>query len=232
MRLRDAGNYGLALAEMQVLSGDSNVTEGAQATSADSIEAPAWSTRFLVDGRLVSSRGDIELLPPAMLRKEFVVDGEVASATAYVTARGLYELYINGQRVGDHLLAPEWTEYDKRIQYQTYDVAPLLHKGANSIAVLLADGWYAGRIGLAPPPGRFIYGSCAQWLSQLEITTTDGQHATSRQRRYWRTTDEGPIRYADILDGEVQDARQEIPGWDRPGFDDSAWQGVHAEPLR
>ncbi len=230
LRMRDAGNYGLALAEMQVLSGDSIVTEGAQATSADSIEVSAWSIKFLVDGRLVSTGGDIELLPPAMLRKEFVVDGEVAGATVYVTARGLYQLYINGQRVGDHILAPEWTEYDKRIQYQTYDVAPLLHKGANSIAVLLADGWYAGRIGLAPPPGRFIYGCCAQWLSQLEITTTDGRKQQVVSDAAWRTTDEGPIRYADILDGEVQDARQEIPGWDRSGFDDAAWQGVHAEP--
>ena len=119
-----------------------------------------------------------------MLRKEFRVDGEVAGATAYVAARGLYQLYINGQRVGDRVLAPEWTEYDKRIQYQTYDVTPLLHQGANSIAVLLADGWYAGRIGLAPPPGRFVYGSCAQWLSQFEFTTTDGQRTANRQRRH------------------------------------------------
>ena len=231
LRLRDAGNYGLALAEMQVFAGGRTVSESARATSADSIETPAWSLKFLVDGRLVSTPGEMDLLPPAMLRKEFVVAGEVARATAYVSARGLYQLYLNGKRVGDHILAPEWTEYDKRIQYQTYDVTPLLHQGANSIAVLLADGWYAGRVGLAPPPGRFIYGSCAQWLSQLEVTTTDDQTQQVVSDGTWRTTDEGPIRYADILDGEVQDARQEIPGWDRPGLDDSTWQSVHAEPL-
>ena len=231
LRLRDQGNYGLALAEMQVLAGDKNVAEGAQVTSADSIEISAWSSKFLVDGRLVSTRGDVQLLPPAMLRKEFAVDGEVANATVHVTARGLYELYINGKRVGDHILAPEWTEYDKRIQYQSYDVTPLLHNGANSIAVVLADGWYAGRVGMAPPPGRFVYGHYAQLLSQLELETTDGQRQSIISDGSWRTTDEGPIRYADILDGEVHDARQEIPGWDRPGFDDSTWQSVHAEPL-
>ena len=184
-----------------------------------------------MDGRLESTRGDIQLLPPAMLRNEFVVDREVVGATAYVTARGLYQLYINGQQVGDHILAPEWTEYDKRIQYQTYDVAPLLHKGVNSIAVLLADGWYAGRIGLAPPPGRFIYGCCGSGYRNWRSPRPTGGTQQVVSDAAWHTTDEGPIRYADILDGEVQDARQEIPGWDRPGFDDSAWQGVHAEPC-
>ncbi len=229
LRMRDAGHYALALAEMQVLSSGKNVSQGAGATSLDAIEAPAWSIRFLADGRTVSSRGEIKLLPPAMLRKEFVVEGEVTHATVYVTARGLYELYVNGQRVGDHLLAPEWTEYDRRIQYQVYDVSSLLHEGPNVIAIVLADGWYAGRIGLAPPPGRFIYGTSAQCLSQLEITTRSGQLRQVVTDASWRTTDEGPVRYADILDGEVQDARREIAGWDRAGFDDSSWQKVYVE---
>ena len=231
LRMRDEGHYGLALAELQVLAGGTNVAENARATTADSIEVAAWSSKFLVDGRLVSSRGDVQLLPPAMLRKEFMIDGPVARGTMYATARGLYELFINGQRVGNRVLSPEWTEYDKRIQYQTYDVTPLLREGVNVIAVVLADGWYAGRVGMTPPPGRFVYGTYAQWLSQLELQMTNGKRQQVVSDDSWRTTDTGPIRYADILDGEVHDARQQIPGWDQPGFDESNWSKVHAEPL-
>ncbi|MCU0962641.1 MAG: family 78 glycoside hydrolase catalytic domain, partial [Pirellulaceae bacterium] len=230
LRLRDAAHYGLALAELQVLCGEQVVSVGASATSGDSIEAPGWSIAFLLDSRVASERGDMALLPPAMLRREFRIEGDVQAATAYVSARGLYDLYINGRRVGDRVLAPEWTEYDRRIQYQTYDVTPLLRPGVNSLAVTLADGWYAGRIGLAPPPGRFVYGSCAQCLLQLEFATTDGRRECIVSDGTWRTTDAGPIRYVDILDGEVYDARQEIAGWAEPGFDDSSWERVHAAP--
>ncbi len=83
-----------------------------------------------------------------ILRKSFTLaDKPVASARLYTTALGLYEMHINGQRVGDHVLAPDWTDYRKRVRYNVYDVASLLKQGDNAVAALLGDGWYCGHIG-------------------------------------------------------------------------------------
>ena len=132
LRERNPGRFGLALAEIQVLLGDANLAAGREVSASDSIERPEWSTRFLVDGDLESHgfKG-MEPLAPPVLRKVFAVKEPAAikRAAVYVTALGLYELRINGQRVCDHQLAPEWTDYHTRVQYQTYDVGDLLRSG-------------------------------------------------------------------------------------------------------
>lgn len=220
LRMRDPGHYGLALAEMEGLHGDAVVTRGAPVRALDSIESGAWSRTNLTDGDLRSHPArDTEALPALMLRKEFELEAVPRKAVLFATAMGIYEVRINGRRVGDHVLAPEWTDYRKRVQYQGYDVSGLLRKGPNTIAVMLGDGWYAGRIGLLP--GRGHYGRRPAFLAQIHgdgspepIVWTDGS---------WRATTRGPIRSADILDGEVYDARMELPGWDGPGFSDSGW---------
>ena len=233
LRERNLGRFGLALAEMQVLSQETNVAESKKVTASDSQEQPEWSTRFLVDGELVS-RGylGMEPLAPPRLRKTFLVADRsaISRAVVYVTALGLYELRLNGTRVGDHDLAPEWTDYHKRVQYQTYDVTGLLRKGENVLGVQLADGWYAGRIGLtqivpAGPP-RAIYGRQPRLLLQLELQHAGGHTERITSDASWYATSAGPLRVADLLDGEVYDARRESPGWDRPGFDDSGWRPV------
>ncbi|MFH1745898.1 MAG: glycoside hydrolase family 78 protein [Planctomycetota bacterium] len=233
LRERDSGQFGLALAEMQVLSKDVNVAGGKEVSASDSIERPEWSIRFLVDDDLVShGLMGMEPLVPPMLRKSFVFDerAKMARAVVYVTALGLYELHINGQRVGDRRLAPEWTDYHQRVQYQTYDVSELLRAGENVIGVQLADGWYAGRIGLAQivpgGPPRAIYGRQPRLLLQLEIERADGELERIVSDESWRLTTDGPLRVADLLDGEVYDARQDRPGWDKAGFDDATWQAV------
>ena len=179
-----------------------------------------------------------EPLPPPMLRKSFTLPDEpdaVKAATVYVTALGLYELRINGRRVGDHVLAPEWTDYHKRVQYQTYDVTTLLRPGPNAIGALLADGWYAGRIGLTQivpdGPARGIYGRRPRFLLQLEIELADGRTIAVASDESWRMTCAGPLRTADLLDGEDYDARRESPGWDTPEFDDSVWKPVDVFPV-
>ena len=132
---REGTNFALALAEMQVLSGKKNLAKHAPVTALDSIEAGGWSKANLVDGRLLPEPGEIDASyrPATMVRKEFDVRGPIKRAVASVTGLGLYELRINGRRVGDHLLAPEWTRYSKRIQYQTYDVTDLLRDGRNAV---------------------------------------------------------------------------------------------------
>lgn len=172
-------------------------------------------------------------LPAQMLRKEFSLTQPIRRAVVHVSALGLYELRLNGERVGNHLLAPEWTDYPTRVQYQTYEVTGLLRAGANALAAHLGDGWYSGRIGLSnivpDGPLRGIYGPRPRLLVQLEIESEAGRKERVVSDGSWRVSCEGPIRSADILDGEVYDARREKPGWDQPGFEDSDWKPVQVE---
>ena len=224
--------FGLALAEMQVLAGEKNLAAGAKVSALNTVEEGGWSLKNLVDGRTETSKGGTtERWPGSMVRKEFYVDGDICRATVYATARGLYELRINGQRVSDQLLAPEWTDYNKRIQVQTQDVTTLLKKGGNAVGAMLGDGWYAGRLGNPPPPGRGYYGVYPEFCMQLEVELADGRRQVICSDSTWRGTDKGPIRYAGIFDGEEYDAQREMPGWDQANFDESQWQEVVAKPL-
>ncbi len=230
LRRRDGTNHAFALAEMQVLRGETNLALGAQVLALDSIETGAWAKAHLTDGVLqtVPPGGASGALPATMARRSFTLSQPVRRATAYVTALGLYELRLNGRRVGDQLLAPEWTSYRKRVQYQTCDVTALLRPGENAVGALLGEGWYAGRLMVV---GRFAYGSFPRFLLQLEIELADGTRQTVTTDESWRSTTDGPIRSAGIYDGESYDARQEMPGWDTPGFDDRAWRPVRAFAL-
>ena len=167
--------------------------------------------------------------PATMLRQQFAVSARVRRATLHASALGAYELHLNGRRVGDHILAPEWTDYHTRVQYQTYDVTALLRPGDNVIGALLGDGWYAGRLGMSDglfKKLRGVYGRKPYLLAQLEIELVNGQRLTVASDGSWVATKEGPVRSSDTLDGEVYDARREMPGWDVPGFDAKAWQPV------
>ena len=218
-------NHGLALAELQVFAGKENVSRGRKVVSLDSIELGGWSAAKLVDGRLLPDRGHqvvVKPLPATMLRKEFAVSGKVKRATAYATGLGLYELRINGTRVGENVLAPEWTLYSKRIQYQTYDVTDLLSEGDNAIGAQLGEGWYAGPLMLRPALPNPVF----RLLLRLDVEMTDGRVETIVSDGSWRGTTDGPIRESGIYPGEVYDARKEMPGWDRSGFDAAAWKPV------
>ncbi|HYH34642.1 MAG TPA: family 78 glycoside hydrolase catalytic domain [Nocardioides sp.] len=164
-----------------------------------------------------------------LLRKDFVVqDKEIERARVYASAQGLYELQLNGQRVGDHELAPGWTDYHRRIQYQTYDVTDLLTAGDNALGAQLADGWFSGRVAMF---GNNIYGDRNALVTQLRIDYADGTSDVVVSDGSWRTTP-GPITAADLLDGESYDARRaaEIGAWSSPGYDASGWKGVDVLP--
>ncbi|HEX9484320.1 MAG TPA: glycoside hydrolase family 78 protein [Gemmatimonadaceae bacterium] len=161
--------------------------------------------------------------PAPLVRAEFPLDGTIASARAYVTSLGLYEMEINGRRVGDQVLAPGWTSYDKRLQYQTYDVTDLVKRGRNAVGVTLGDGWYRGR--LAWETRRNTYGKQVALLAQIVVRYADGREQIIATGDGWKAST-GPIRASDIYNGETYDARLERRGWSEPGFDDSDWTRV------
>jgi alpha-L-rhamnosidase len=158
--------------------------------------------------------------PSPLLRRAFKVDGAIAAARIYATSHGLYELDLNGQRVGDQLFTPGWTSYRKRLQYQTYDVTKLLHPGDNAIGAMLGDGWYRGQLGFSG--GRAIYGKQLGLMLQLEIRYRDGRIERVVSDPQWKTST-GPILASDIYGGETYDARLEHSGWASAGYDDRSW---------
>ena len=161
--------------------------------------------------------------PSPLLRTEFALDGTIASARAYVTSLGLYEMEINGRRVGDHVLAPGWTSYDTRLQYQSYDVTDLLRRGPNAVGVTLGDGWYRGR--LAWETRRNTYGKHVALLAQIVVRYADGREQVIATNDQWKAST-GPIVASDIYNGEAYDARLERAGWTLPGYDVTSWKDV------
>ncbi|MHC4694304.1 MAG: family 78 glycoside hydrolase catalytic domain, partial [Planctomycetota bacterium] len=144
-------------------------------------------------------------------------------ATVYASALGLYELHINGQRVGEDYFTPGWTDYTKRVYYQTYDITSLLVQGENAIGAILADGWYTGYLGFGRK--REHYGSEPRLFAQLEIEYTDDTRQTIVTDKSWKAN-YGPHLEADFLMGEIYDARRQMSGWNMPGFDDVGWKPV------
>lgn len=144
------------------------------------------------------------------------------TARLYITALGLYEASLNGQRVGADLFNPGWTDYNQRIHYQAYDVTSLLKPGANAIGVLLGDGWYCGHVAWL---GRQRYGDRPKLLAQLDITYNDGSVQTIVSDETWKQ-DYGALLSSDMLMGEAYDTRREVLGWDMPGFDETGWSEV------
>ncbi len=166
-------------------------------------------------------------------RKEFQADKGVRSATIYATALGIYELHLNGQRVGDAFFAPGWTDYRQRAYYRAYDVTAQVRAGGNALAAWVADGWYSGYIGFGlltgigtEKIGRYTYGKTPSIMAQMEIEYADGRRQVISTDASWKTTGEGPICEADFLMGEYYDARRETSGWTMPGFSDQGWESA------
>jgi alpha-L-rhamnosidase len=169
---------------------------------------------------------------PPLLRRGFTLPRPVASARLYVTAHGLYEMELNGSRVGDDALAPGWTVYGQRLRYYTYDVTGHLAEGENALGAWLADGWYRGRIGFNGGNAN-LYGDKIALLAQLHVTHDDGSVTVVGTDQGWKASF-GPILFSSLYKGEIFDARELAAGWSRPGFDDSGWQpvvGVERDPA-
>lgn len=166
--------------------------------------------------------GPRSTIPAPYVRKAFYLPAMVESARLYITALGLYECSINGQTVGDDVFAPGWTDYHQRVQYQCYDVTPLLQSGGNVIGAILGDGWAVGHLGWGH---RQQYFDQPRLFAQMEITLRDGTKYTLTTDSSWRYQF-GPLLENDFMMGEAYDARLEMPGWNAPNFDDSHWSVV------
>jgi alpha-L-rhamnosidase len=163
--------------------------------------------------------------PVPMFRKEFSAGKKILSASVNVTSLGIYDLRINGSRVGEALYSPGWTSYNKRLQYQTYDVTEMLQAGKNAIGATVGDGWYRGHLAGWANPNRNHYGDELALLLQLKIVYVDGTYEIIVSDQSWKNST-GPILAADFYHGESYDARLEKEAWDKPDYDDSDWISV------
>ncbi|MDP2335227.1 MAG: family 78 glycoside hydrolase catalytic domain [Bacteroidota bacterium] len=192
-----------------------------------------WKSQWISDQRPLPSKDEdfYKETPNPLLRKEIKLKKEVKSARLYIAGLGYSIAYINGQRVGDHMLDMPWTQFAKQATYNTFDVTPLLRKGENAIGVMLGNGWYN------PMPIRMF-----QWFNfrdvltvgkpclkaQLRIVYTDGSTETIATDESWKAG-EGPILKNSVYLGELYDARLEQKGWAEPGFDDKKWKKAKLE---
>src|SRR5262249_23244617 len=195
-----------------------------------------WSSRYIScrDPSPVFKDTTALYLPPArQYRKSFSAQKNVRRATLYASALGIYEAEINGRRIGDAYFTPGWCDYRQRAYYNTYDVTTEIRNGSNAIGFWVADGWYSGYLGFGlltgigtERIGRYTYGKPPALLAQLEIEYMDGSRQVLGTDNSWKVTSAGPIQEADLLMGEMYDARKEWPDWSSPGFDDSRWEGA------
>ncbi|MBN1387570.1 MAG: family 78 glycoside hydrolase catalytic domain [Bacteroidales bacterium] len=192
-----------------------------------------WIARWIGIPAYNECEPDSVLYPSPMFRKQFIAKKPIKRATLFFTSLGDYEVFINGKKSGENILAPEWTAFDKRVQYQTYDVTSYIEKGVNVIAAWLGDGWYAGCLGPVEwkndypyYPYRGYYGHDLRLRAQLILEYKTGGNDTIISGPDWLYYNDGPIRSSDNFLGEVYDSRKELPGWKLKGYNCEGWENV------
>ncbi|MEU5878577.1 family 78 glycoside hydrolase catalytic domain [Spirillospora sp. NPDC047279] len=214
--------------EVAVTAGDGATGEAASWFETGQLSPAAWRASWIahdvndLDVVDAPEEGELALTDHGLqhavrLRRTFETPGAPVRARLYVTARGLYEMRLNGHRVGDAELAPGWTDYRDRIDYQAYDVTALVGSGENVLAATLADGWWSGFVGFDPRRAGAHYGAFPELLAELHVEHANGDREVVATDGTWRTR-RSPVRYADLLMGECHDLRLETHGWDAPGF--------------
>jgi len=184
------------------------------------LETADWKAKWITPDLL---ENETKSNPAPLLRREFSMNKKVERARLYATAMGLYEMSMNGKRVGDEYFTPGWTSYDFRFQYQTFDVTSSLKNGANCLAAMLGDGWFRGRMAWNPKNNRNRYGKKLALLAQLVITYKDGTQQIVTSDDQWKSST-GAVLESDIYNGETYDARLEQAGWNEAGFNDKSWK--------
>jgi len=195
--------------------------------------AAAWEMGLLAEqdwkAKWISAPQKIDptLEPTAspFFRREFTVDKPIEKARAYICGLGYYELSLNGKKVGDHVLDPAFTRYDRRVLYATYDLTDRLTQGENAAGVILGNGWYNMHTQAVWNFDEAPWRARPTVLCQIEIQFVDGSTKTVTTSPDWKMST-GPILFESIRQGEYYDARLEMPGWNKPGFDDGDWTGA------
>ncbi|MCP4313440.1 MAG: alpha-L-rhamnosidase, partial [Bacteroidetes bacterium] len=194
------------------------------------MEAKNWEANWIgYDLTQLGKEGKYHLPPAPYFRKELELKGAVKKATLYATALGVYDFFINGRKVGVDYLNPGWTNYNKRLHYQAFDVTAFLDEGVNAFGSVLSYGWYSGYLGYALlvglPQVKNFYGEVPLLMAQLELEYEDGSKEILVTDKSWKASS-GPLLESDLLQGESYDARRELGGWDSSGYDDSGWDQV------
>ncbi|KAH7023857.1 alfa-L-rhamnosidase [Ilyonectria destructans] len=214
---------------VRVTGTDGSVSEWSFWTAVEAgIDQSTWSCDVIESG-LDGEKGKPHR--PIRFRRDFEVAdvNSLAKARLYITAHGLYECHINGQRVGDHVLTPGWTNYKFQLPFQTFDVTSLLRSGKNTIAAYVGEGWYCGRLGFAGG-NENIWGKTLGLQASLFLTPSDGEPVVINTDKSWKE-EFGPLLSSGIYDGEEFDARIDEPSWLLPDFDDSNWRQVKTATL-
>lgn len=236
----------LALVDVQLEDGTGiTVVSGDNWLSSDS-PAPGWNQGRLdpdswTRAQAVGSHGDgpwgsvavqnpitgnwLQEAPSPVFRKAFELGKTPAQATLHISGLGYYEAWLNGSRVGDYVLDPAFTRYDRRVLYSTYDVTDILQEGANAIGVMLGNGWYNVHTEAAWNFNQAPWRDAPTLLAQLRVVYADGTVEYVVTDTSWKAGT-GPVVLDGVRQGMVYDARLEMPGWDKPGFDDSEWQNA------
>ncbi|MCS7338498.1 MAG: glycoside hydrolase family 78 protein [Verrucomicrobiae bacterium] len=234
----------VGLIEIEFADGERIVIPTDEQWKASDKEYPGWSTPEFDDSAWVNATnlgpvgiqpwGNVRTaedrrLPARWLRKEFVLTERPSRAVVYYSGLGLSELYLNGRKVGDHVLSPALSDYSKRVFYVTFDVTARLRPGTNALGVVLGGGrYYADRSRVYA--GTVSYGF-PKLLLQLRIEHADGSVTEIISDESWKLATNGPILINSEFDGEYYDARNEFDGWSEPGFDDSRWLNAQLVPA-
>lgn len=181
-------------------------------------------------GAWISDTRDATVKPAPYFRKEFNPAKKVKRARAYIAVAGLYELFINGERIGDHQLDPTYTRFDRRNLYVTYDLTEQLAEGDNAIGVLLGNGWYNHQSTAVWFFHEAPWRARPKFCLDLRLTYEDGSEEVISTDESWKT-DLSPVIFNSIYTAEHHDARLEQPGWNRSGFDDADWKDVMLTPA-
>jgi alpha-L-rhamnosidase len=228
--------YAFSLSEMEILAGENVISKACSVQYRDALikvdREDGYDPDMLTDGITGTPLHPVprEIPPCPLIRKSIELHEKPVQALVFASALGDYEIYVNGKKPDGRLLSPEWTDYNKRVQYQVYDITALLSKGSNVIGAQLADGWYAGMLGPTRWseyfPKRGAYGLNRRLFFQMMVRYDGGRTDTIVSDGSWKIFRDGPMRIADNFLGEKYDAGREVPGWNLNGFDDSGWEAV------
>lgn len=186
--------------------------------------AEDWGAKWIGKdgGEIAGDQSEHRRLPARMLRRTFAVERPISRATAYVCGMGFFELYLNGQKISDHIMDPAISNYAKHVCYVTFDVTGQLKPGENAVGVILGNArFFAPRVKVPAPTHTFGY---PKLLALIRVEHDDGSITSLVSDEKWKVTDDGPIRANSEYDGEEYDAGREMPGWSAGGFDDARWQ--------